>query len=182
MVIWCAGDWGGAAVVVQERLRIAEEEAARLRETVEDSEEHRAFAQKKVGAQLQSALEAAKKLRDPTIRARLEAAAGRRREQLIVPSGGEPLDMLAPEFWPSIFYNLWYFGDGVYGLPRDPLMPYAEWAAYVLVKETLLGTQQLTGVGGISRSREIQPEAGTLACLQHTMNAYTGTGSGRNNE
>ena len=57
---------------------------------------------------------------------------GRRRSQLVIPSGGNPLDMMHPGFWPSIFYSLWHFGDAVFGLTREVPLPFAEWAAHTL--------------------------------------------------
>ena len=45
--------------------------------------------------------------------------------------------MFSPLFWPSIYYDLFPFGDAVYNLERPTAMPYREWSAYIISREEL---------------------------------------------
>ena len=45
--------------------------------------------------------------------------------------------MSTPLFWPSVFYDLFPFGDAVYNLQRPTHMPFREWSSHTISREEL---------------------------------------------
>ena len=50
----------------------------------------------------------------------------------VVYTGSGPLSMYSCEFYQKCFPELFPYGDGVYGLPRDTPLTFREWASYLL--------------------------------------------------
>ena len=55
----------------------------------------------------------------------------------VVHTGSDTLSMYSPEFYQKCFPELFPYGDGVYGLPRDTPLTFREWASYLLARVEL---------------------------------------------
>ena len=138
-----ATEWEEAAAVLEAGMEEAQKRAEELRASMENSEAHKDFAKAEVARVAALAVDGARRLADPELRDKLENAARRAalaaragpRGDLRIPAGGKLLDMYDPEFWPSIFYDLFTFGDNVPWLDREAKFPYDDWAAHIQWRE-----------------------------------------------
>ena len=138
-----ATEWEEAAAVLEAGMEEAQKRAEALRASMKKSEAHKDFAKAEVARVAALAVDGARRLADPELRDKLEKAARRAalaaragpRGDLRIPAGGKLLDMYDPEFWPSIFYDLFTFGDNVPWLDREAKFPYDDWAAHIQWRE-----------------------------------------------
>ena len=111
-------------------------------------------------------------------RAEADSEPGLRRVQIVY-TGTTPLSMYQPEYWQKCFPELFPYGDGVFGLPRDTALTFREWAAYLLerveleydvcsaaelepqgdVRPHAIGEDQAAGAQGDGRPDEAQGDA-----------------------